>query len=137
MTEKGRQNTSGGHPLRYRGRAELVTACHRFDPARRGGGASSARRGLSGAICPAGRGAAALSYIAMWGGGVRSPTGAASSARRAVQIGGIIGPARVCPVLYSYVGRRGVAAVVWRAVLLSGAGMMCGRGAAVLSYIAM
>ena len=26
----------------------------------------------------------------MWGGGVRSPTGAASSARRAVQIGGII-----------------------------------------------
>lgn len=134
---KGRQNTGGWHPLRYRGRAELVTACHRFDSARRGGGASSARRGLSGAICPAGRGAAALSYIAMWGGGVRSPTGAASSARRAVQIGGIIGPARGCPVLYSYVGRRGVAAVVWRAVLLSGAGMMCGRGAAVLSYIAM
>jgi len=41
------------------------------------------------------------------------------------------------PVLYSYVGRRVVAAGVWRAVLLSGAGMMCGRGAAVLSYIAM
>jgi hypothetical protein len=65
MTEKGRQNTGGGHPLRYRGRAELVTACHQFDPARRGGGASSARRGLSGVICPACRGAAALSYIAM------------------------------------------------------------------------
>lgn len=32
---------------------------------RRRARASSARRGLSGAICPAGRGAAALSYIAM------------------------------------------------------------------------
>ena len=41
----------------------------------------------------------------------------ASSAGRGVQIGGIIGPARGGPVLYSYVGRRGVAAVVWRAVL--------------------
>jgi hypothetical protein len=47
MTEKGRQNTGGGHPLWYHGAA------------------SSARRGLSGAICPAGRGSAALSYIAM------------------------------------------------------------------------
>ncbi|MFQ7014848.1 MAG: hypothetical protein ACLRRU_11065 [Faecalibacterium sp.] len=66
----------------------------------------------------------------------------ASSAGRGVQIGGIIGPARGGPVLYSYVGRRGVAAVVWRAVLLSGAGVRCGRcgrrcGAAALSYIAM
>lgn len=84
MTEKGRQNTGGGHPLRYRGRAELVTACHRFDPARRGGGASSARRGLSGAIYPAGRGgAAALSYIAMYGAaGCDLLPARASSARR-------------------------------------------------------
>lgn len=60
----------------------------------------------------------------------------ASSAGRGVQIGGIIGPARGGPVLYSYVGRRG------GAVLLSGAGVRCGRcgrrcGAAALSYIAM
>ena len=83
-----------------------MTACHRFDPAGRGGGASSARPGLSGAICPAGRGAAALSYIAMYGAAGRDLLPArASSARRAVQIGGIIGPARGGPVLYSYVGR--------------------------------
>ena len=46
MTEKGQQNTGGGHPLRYRGRAELVTACHRFDPARGG------RRGIIGPAWP-------------------------------------------------------------------------------------
>ena len=34
---------------------------------RRAAGAISYRRGLSGAICPAGRGAAVLSYIAMYG----------------------------------------------------------------------
>ncbi|MFR5706730.1 MAG: hypothetical protein ACLUEF_13550 [Faecalibacterium prausnitzii] len=54
---------------------------------------------------------------------MRSPTGA-----------GIIGPARCGPVLYSYVGRRGVAAGVWRAVLLSGAGMGRGRGCCPLLY---
>jgi hypothetical protein len=76
------------------------------DSIRRGGGASSARRGLSGAICPAGRGAAALSYIAMYGAAGRDLLPArASSARRGVRIGGIIGPARGGPVLYSYVGR--------------------------------
>ena len=56
----------------------------------------------------------------------------ASSAGRGVQIGGIIGPARGGPVLYSYVGRRGVAAVVWRAVLLSGAGVAGVGGGVVL-----
>ena len=50
---------------------------------------------------------------------------------------GIIGPARGGPVLYSYVGRWGAAAGVWRAVLLSGAGVRCCRCAAALSYIAM
>ena len=127
MTEKGRQNTGGGHPLRYRGRAELVTACHRFDPARRGGGASSARPvrgGLSsgaGCCCP-------LLYSYVGRGGARSPTGAGIIGP-ARGCGGIIGPARgcggiigpawpvrgdlssgagcCCPLLYSYVGRRG------------------------------
>ncbi|MBS6620712.1 MAG: hypothetical protein KH315_00840 [Faecalibacterium prausnitzii] len=141
MTEKRRQNPGGGHHRPGAGRAELVTACHRFDPA---------PGGRLGAICPAssggGRGiigparpvrgdlssgagcCCPLLYSYVGRGGGRSPTGA-----------GIIGPARgvACPILYSYVGRRGVAAGVWRAVLLSGAGMMCGRGAAVLSYIAM
>jgi hypothetical protein len=82
----------------------LVTGCHRFDPARRGGGASSARRGLSGVICPAGRGGAGVLYNYVAGRGVDSVAliGAArgedrrrgSSARRGR-----------CPVLYSYVGR--------------------------------
>ena len=95
MTEKRRQNTGGGHHRPGAGRAELVTACHRFDPARGG------RRG---AICPAssggGRGiigparpvrgdlssgagcCCPLLYSYVGRGGVRSPTGAASSARR-------------------------------------------------------
>ena len=110
MTEKRRQNPGGGHHRPGAGRAELVTACHRFDPARGG------RRG---AICPAssvgGRGiigpawpvrgdlssgagcCCPLLYSYVGRGGGRSPTGA-----------GIIGPARGCPVLYSYVGRGGV-----------------------------
>ena len=69
-------------------------------PARGGGGvlpvqrpaaagvASSARRGLSGAICPAGRGAAVLSYIAMYGAAGRDLLPArASSARRGAAAG--------------------------------------------------
>ena len=107
-----------------------MTACHRFDPARRGGGASSARpvRGdLSsgaGCCCP-------LLYSYVGRGGVRSPTGAGhhrpgAGRRRGVACPassgggrGIIGQARpvrgdlssgagcCCPLLYSYVGRGG------------------------------
>ena len=79
---KGRQNTGGGHPLRYRGAGWTGDS---LSPIRPGAGR---RRG---AICPASSG------------GGR----------------GIIGPARpvrgdlssgagcCCPLLYSYVGRRG------------------------------
>ena len=121
MTEKRLQNTGGGHPLRYRGRAELVTACHRFDPARRGGGASSARR--RGIIGPARPVRGDLSSVA----GCCCPLlYSYVGRRRAISYRrGIIGPARGGPVLYSYVGRRGAAAGVWRAVLLSGAAVWC------------
>ena len=94
MTEKERQNTGGGHPLRYRGAGRIGD---RLSPVR------------SGAACPgrsvqrAGGGAGVLyNYVA--GRGVDSVAliGAArgedrrrgSSARRGR-----------CPVLYSYVGR--------------------------------
>ena len=83
---KTAQNPGGGHHRPGAGRAELVTACHRFDPARGGGGASSARpvRGdLSsgaGCCCP-------LLYSYVGRGGGRSPTGAASSARRGAVAG--------------------------------------------------
>ena len=87
----------------YRGAGRIGD---RLSPIRSGAAAGHHRRGLSGAICPAGRGAAALSYIAMYGAAGRDLLPArASSARRGVRIGGIIGPARGGPVLYSYVGR--------------------------------
>ena len=55
---------------------------------RRAAGAISYRRGLSGAICPAGRGAAALSYIAMYGAAAGDLLPArASSARRGAAAG--------------------------------------------------
>ena len=89
MTEKQRQNTGGGHPLRYRGAGRIGD---RLSPVR------------SGAACPAGRGGAGVLYNYVAGRGVDSVAliGAArgedrrrgSSARRGR-----------CPVLYSYVGR--------------------------------
>jgi hypothetical protein len=110
-----------------------VTACHRFDPARGG------RRG---AICPAssGGGRGIIGPARPVRGDLSSGAGCCCPLLYSYvgRGGGVISYRRgAWPVLYSYVGRRGVAAGVWRAVLLSGAGMMCGRGAAVLSYIAM
>jgi hypothetical protein len=108
MTEKRRQNTGGGHHRPGAGRAELVTACHRFDPARGGRrgairpASSGGGRGIIGPARPvrgdlsSGAGCRCpLLYDYVGRGGARSPTGA-----------GIIGPARRGPVLYSYVGRR-------------------------------
>ena len=101
MTEKRRQNTGGGHHRPGAGRAELVTACHRFDPARGGRrgairpASSGGGRGIIGPARPvrgdlsSGAGCCCpLLYSYVGRGGVRSPTGA-----------GIIGPARggACP----------------------------------------
>ena len=102
MTEKRRQNTGGGHPLSIAGRRRGA-ACPASSSGGRGiiGPARPVRGDLSsGAWC-----CCPLLYSYVWRGGVRSPTGGASSARRAGQCGGIIGPARGGPVLYSEVGR--------------------------------
>ncbi len=194
MTEKRRQNTGGGHHRPGAGRAELVTACHRFDPARGGRrgairpASSGGGRGIIGPARPvrgdlssgAGccrpllydyvgrRGAisyrrgAVLSYIAMWGGG-RMAGGAAVWCWYDVRAG------CCCPLLYSYVGRgggrsptgagiigparrgawagRGLSSGGGRDLLparassarrgLSGAICPAGRGAAALSYMTM
>ena len=61
------------------------------------------------------------------------PGGASAAAIR--QAGGVIGPA-IRPKA-GRARRHRAGAARRRAVLLSGAGMMCGRGAAALSYIAM
>lgn len=68
--------------------AGRAAGCDLSSVQRRRAAASSARRGLSGAICPAGRGAAALSYIAMYGAAGRDLLPArASSARRGAAAG--------------------------------------------------
>ena len=139
MTEKRRQNTGGGHHRPGAGRAELVTACHRFDPARggrRGAIRPSSSGGGRGIIGPArpvrgdlssGAGCRCpLLYDYVGRGGARSPTGAASSARRGAAAG---------RGLSSVQRRAGGASSARRG--LSGAICPAGRGAAALSYIAM
>ena len=67
--------------------------------------------------------------------GVIARGGAAGRAAAIWQAGGVIGPA-IRPKA-GRARRHRAGAARRRAVLLSGAGMMCGRGAAALSYIAM
>ena len=133
MTEKRRQNTGGGHHRPGAGRAELVTACHRFDPARGGRrgairpASSGGGRGIIGPARPvrgdlsSGAGCRCpLLYDYVGRGGARSPTGA-----------GIIGPARggggAWPVQRSAAGGRGIIcpARPVRGNLSSGAGCCC------------
>ena len=94
MTEKERQNTSGGHPLRYRGAGRI------------GDRLSPVRSGVAGCCCPLlysyvgrGRGWYGAGGAAVWCWCEVWPVWAA--------VWGC------CPLLYSYVGRGRGAAVVF------------------------
>ncbi|UWG05523.1 MAG: hypothetical protein [Bacteriophage sp.] len=101
VTEKRRQNTGGGHPLRYRGAGRIGD---RLSPVRSG---AARRRGIIGPARPvrgdlsSGAGCCCpLLYSYVGRRGAISYRRGASSARRGAHIGGIIGPARrlSCPI---------------------------------------